>query len=76
MVRFLNEAPDEKYLMMKVLMIIGIAGACRRDELTNLCINDIEDTGSVIVINMPNTKTNVYRSFKIVDRSDERYNER
>ena len=41
MERFLNEAPDETYLMMKVIMIIEIAGACRRDELTNLTIDDI-----------------------------------
>ena len=27
--KFLNEAPDEVYLMIKVVAIFGLAGACR-----------------------------------------------
>ena len=68
--RFLIEAPDETFLMMKVVMIVGIAGACRRDELTNLRIDDIDDRGSVIVVNIPNTKTYTRRCFTIIDEAD------
>ena len=64
--RFLLEAPHEKYLMMKVAMIIGIAGACRRDELPNLRFEDIEDRGAVIVVNLPNTKTYTRRCFTLL----------
>lgn len=31
--KFLNEAPDEDFLLMKVVLIFGINGACRRGEL-------------------------------------------
>ncbi|XP_069670903.1 uncharacterized protein [Periplaneta americana] len=71
MIRFLMEAPDDTYLMMKVVMIMGIAGACRRDEITNLTIDDIEDRGSVVVVNIPNTKTKISRTFTIIDNPDE-----
>ncbi|KAJ4426606.1 hypothetical protein ANN_26404 [Periplaneta americana] len=71
MIKFLIEAPDDTYLMMKVVMIMGIAGDCRRDEITNLTIDDTEDRGSVIVVNIPNTKTKISRTFTIIDKPDE-----
>ncbi|KAJ8976368.1 hypothetical protein NQ317_003222, partial [Molorchus minor] len=36
--RFLSSADDKEFLMIK-----GIAGACRTDELVNLTVDDIED---------------------------------
>ncbi|KAJ8968288.1 hypothetical protein NQ317_000830 [Molorchus minor] len=41
--RFLSSADDKEFLMIKVGLILGIAGACRTDELVNLTVNDIED---------------------------------
>ncbi|KAJ8972714.1 hypothetical protein NQ317_014748 [Molorchus minor] len=37
-------ADDKEFLMIKVGFILGIAGACRTDELVNLTVDDIEDT--------------------------------
>lgn len=65
---FLNEAPDEKYLMVKVATIFGLFGACRREELCNLLVEDIEITNKSLVIQLPNTKTKVSRSFCIVGK--------
>ncbi|KAJ8976761.1 hypothetical protein NQ317_003721 [Molorchus minor] len=56
--RFLTEAPDQDYLMWKVCLIIGLAGACRRDELRKISINDIQDKGNMLIITIPDTKTN------------------
>ncbi|KAJ8913978.1 hypothetical protein NQ315_008970 [Exocentrus adspersus] len=39
--RFLNEAPVDKYLFMKVALTIGLNGACRKHELADLKIEDI-----------------------------------
>ncbi|XP_031358679.1 uncharacterized protein LOC116182292 [Photinus pyralis] len=39
---FLEEAPDETFLMMKVALILGVAGACRREKLTKMTVNDIQ----------------------------------
>lgn len=50
----------------KVATLIGIAGACRREELHKMCIEDIEQHGSVFVVNILNTKTNRPRVFTIV----------
>ena len=54
---FLKEAPDSLYLMKKVVTIFGIAGACRRDELQNISIDDIEEAGSILIIKIPRSKT-------------------
>lgn len=52
-------------------MIVGIAGACRRVELMQLQVDDIDDRKSVIVIKIPTTKNNIARTFTIIDRPDE-----
>ncbi|RZC32377.1 hypothetical protein BDFB_004170 [Asbolus verrucosus] len=31
--KFISEAPDEKFLMIKVAFLIGLSGACRGEEL-------------------------------------------
>jgi len=46
-------------------LIFGITGACRREELSNITINDIQDFGSMLHIKLPYTKTNCSRSFTI-----------
>lgn len=47
------------------MLIVGISGACRREELTFLQLQNIKDMGSFILIEIPNTKTNVRREFTI-----------
>lgn len=42
---FLNMAPDDTFLLVKVVLIFGLNGACRRAELCSLKAKDIEDTG-------------------------------
>lgn len=66
--RFINEAPNEKYLMIKVATIFGLFGACRREELCNLLMEDIEVMHQSLVIQVPNTKTKISRSFCIVGK--------
>ncbi|KAF7996011.1 hypothetical protein HCN44_009049 [Aphidius gifuensis] len=39
--KFLNEAPDEQWLDVKVVMIFGFHGYCRRQELHGLLTSDI-----------------------------------
>ncbi|KAJ3629871.1 hypothetical protein MTP99_014236 [Tenebrio molitor] len=63
--KFLREADNGTYLMMKVMLIIGISGACRREELTFLDVKNITDKGPYIIIQIPDTKTNVRREFTI-----------
>jgi integrase len=47
------------------MLIIGISGACCREELTFLDVKNITDKGSYIIIQIPDTKTNVRREFTI-----------
>ncbi|KAJ8912535.1 hypothetical protein NQ315_014479 [Exocentrus adspersus] len=65
--KFLIEACDEKYLAMKVTMIMGIMGACRANEMYDMKTEDIKDLGSAFLVNVPNTKTKVSRKFTITD---------
>ncbi|KAK5647863.1 hypothetical protein RI129_002755 [Pyrocoelia pectoralis] len=62
---FLKDAPDEKYLLMKVVLIFGITGACRCDELVNMKIDDVEDNGSILIIRIPDSKTKISRTFVV-----------
>ncbi|XP_066256697.1 protein tramtrack, alpha isoform-like isoform X6 [Euwallacea similis] len=48
--RFIHEAPDEKYLAVKVIFIIGVYGQCKRDELNNLKVQDVEDSGGILYV--------------------------
>ncbi|XP_077256510.1 uncharacterized protein LOC143894243 [Temnothorax americanus] len=65
--KFLNEADDQKYLLIKVAMIFEVCGACRREELVNIKVNDIEDKETVLLVKIPTTKTYKPRSFIISD---------
>lgn len=48
-------------------MIVGVSGACRREELTKLSTRDISDEGNFIKIRVEHTKTNIIREFTITD---------
>lgn len=51
-------------------MIMGIAGGCRREELVNMSIKDVEDTGSMLVVTIPICKTKKPRKFVVVSDGD------
>lgn len=46
-------------------MIFGVYGATRADELTKVNVNDVREEGNVLVIKIPETKTNVVRTFTV-----------
>lgn len=69
--KFLLEAPDHIYLMTKVATVFGIAGACRREELANLTLDDIEEKDDVLITTILETKTKVSRKFIVVDPDKE-----
>ncbi|KAJ8915283.1 hypothetical protein NQ315_014791 [Exocentrus adspersus] len=64
---FLARACDKEYLMIKVALIMGISGACRCCELTNWKSTDIKNTGSYLLVSIPDTKTGISRKFTIIE---------
>lgn len=64
---FINEAPDQIYLLKKVVAIMGIAGACRKDELCKMTVDDVADKGALILVKIPDSKNHQSRSFTIVE---------
>lgn len=48
-----------------MIFIFGISGACRREEIAHITIEDIEDLSSAILIKIPENKTNRPRSFTV-----------
>lgn len=63
--KFILEAPDEKWLLTKIILIFGIFGACRRDDLIRLTLEDVEDNGRFLVVFLRDGKTHKSRSFTI-----------
>lgn len=61
--KFRLEAPDDMYLMIKVCTIFGVSGACRRDELWNMCIDDVKKQGSLLVVNIRILETVNYNKY-------------
>lgn len=52
-------------------LIFGIAGACRREELYKLLIDDITDLGDIIIVRILDSKKNSKRSFTITGQMRE-----
>lgn len=52
---------------------MGLAGACRRDELCKMRIDDVEDKNSVIIVKIPDVKNKNrnHRTFAIIDNERE-----
>lgn len=65
--QFLDTAPDVDYLLIKVVVIFSLHGACRRAELLNLTVDDITDTGSILIVNLNETKTKKIRTFTVTN---------
>ncbi|XP_031350101.1 uncharacterized protein LOC116175885 [Photinus pyralis] len=65
---FLLSAQDEHHLLNKVILIFGVAGACRRQELVFLQTTNVEDQEKHFLVKMGiiDTKTKKDRSFVIL----------
>lgn len=66
--RFIQQSDDRMYLATKVVLIMGYKGACRREELTNMSVDDIDYKTDVILVSVPKTKSNVPRLFSITEK--------
>lgn len=67
---FVRRAPDKEFLMMKVALLIGIGGACRCNEVTNMSIDDVNVLGNKLVITIPDSKTHKSRFFAVISEGD------
>ncbi|PSN32865.1 hypothetical protein C0J52_10303, partial [Blattella germanica] len=55
---FLLKAPDDRYLLIKV--------ATARHELHNLCVDDVDVEGNILVVHIRDTKNYKPRTFTVV----------
>lgn len=65
--KFILEASDEIWLLAKTVLIFGIFGACRRDDIVNLNVDDVEDNGRFLIVFVRNGKTQIPRTFTITN---------
>lgn len=63
--KFLRDATDHVYLASKVILVLGVSGALRCDELTNLKMEDVEDLGNKFIVSVKDTKTHLDRQFVV-----------
>ncbi|KAG5878711.1 hypothetical protein JTB14_023924 [Gonioctena quinquepunctata] len=66
---FIRKARDDTFLLHKVVLVMGVFGGLRRDEMVKMTVDDIEDRGAVSLIKVPKTKTCTSKSFTIVEES-------
>ncbi|KAJ3644241.1 hypothetical protein Zmor_026909 [Zophobas morio] len=52
---------------MKVILIIGNSGACRREELTNISTEDIKYNDESIMVSITNTQNNLPREIMLTE---------
>ncbi|XP_011305749.1 uncharacterized protein [Fopius arisanus] len=51
--QFLTFAPDDKWLAVKVALIFGINGACRRQELHDMKMQMLQEEGNYLHVTLP-----------------------
>ncbi|KAJ6648326.1 hypothetical protein Bhyg_03554, partial [Pseudolycoriella hygida] len=67
--KFIIEADDKDNLLLKVALIIGIGGACRKIEVLKLTTDNVTDDGDHLTIDIEDTKTHSPRQFIITPGS-------
>ncbi|XP_057322774.1 uncharacterized protein LOC130666104 [Microplitis mediator] len=60
---FMNNAPDFVYLVAKVILVFGICGGLKCDELTELKVQDVEDLNNRFLVSIVETKNDKPRQF-------------
>ncbi|KAG4065838.1 hypothetical protein HA402_012516 [Bradysia odoriphaga] len=63
--KFIDDAPDELWLDVKVVCIFAVSGACSSHELPRIHLNDVENHGDMLLVRILKSKTKVDRSFTI-----------
>jgi len=58
---------------LQTILVFGIAGLCKREELYNLTVEDLEDKGYELEVRISKKKTSTSKSFIIADEFYEIY---
>ena len=53
---------------------MGIYGVCRREEILNITLNNVNDRGDILIVTIPDTKNNTTRTFMVTDKITENLN--
>ncbi|KAJ3649834.1 hypothetical protein Zmor_021554 [Zophobas morio] len=67
---FIRNAPNETRPFDKVILVMGVFGALRKIEMVQLTIENVIDKGSVILVQIPKTKTDESKSFTIIEEEE------
>lgn len=51
---------------LQVILILGMTGGLRREEIYNICTEDIAETNGTLHISIPKTKTGEQKSFVVM----------
>ncbi|KAG4068834.1 hypothetical protein HA402_004982 [Bradysia odoriphaga] len=63
--KFINEAPDEQWLDVKVVCIFGINGVHSSSKLVNVIIDHIKVYEDLILVTIPKSETSAKRTFTV-----------
>lgn len=57
-------------MSLQVVLVMGVFGGLRRDDMVKMTIDDVEDRGSVLLVYVPDTKNATSKSFTIVEEEE------
>ena len=57
-------------MLFQVILVMGVFGALRKIEMVQLTIENVIDKGSVILVQIPKTKTDESKSFTIIEEEE------
>ncbi|GLV40663.1 hypothetical protein CBL_04466 [Carabus blaptoides fortunei] len=67
---FLKNARNDTYLLHKVVLVMGVFGGLKREEMVKMTIDQIEDKGCVLLVNIPQARTGETKAFAIMEEHE------
>lgn len=71
---FVIKAPDDTFLVIKVMLILGVVGVLSKTDIYNLQLSHIQDMASHILVQVKESHTKTPKRFPIVSQPDHPYN--
>lgn len=71
---FVVDAPDKNFLIQKVILILGVIGVLRKNDLYNMRMDQVQDMNNHIIVEVYESKIKQMKRYPIVYKEGHVYN--